>query len=504
MLKVRAFDIEIGQHKVMLNVVDSRERGLYPGDRVRVRTKGAATTAILDTTTEMVKPGEIGIFTEALKDLKNPKSVDVLPAPKPASLCFIKKLMDKQKLTEDQIRSIVQDIVDNNLSEVELSAYITSSYIHNLDSQETEWLTRAMIETGERIHFDTHPVMDKHSIGGVPGNKVSLLIVPIVAASGLLIPKTSSRAITGAGGTADLMEVLAPVEFSGAEIKELTEKVGGVIVWGGATNIAPADDKLIKAEYALSIDPYSQMLASIMAKKGAVGADAVVVDMPVGPGTKLPTPESGRSLAKDLIDLGERLNIRVECAMTFGGSPVGRTIGPAMEVREALTVLENKGGPNSLREKSLALAGILLEMGGVAGRGDGYKAAEEILTSGKAHKKLMEIVGAQGGDPKVKSEDIVIGEHCEDILAPSGGYVVAFFNKRLVELARMAGAPADKKAGVIIHKKMGERVKKGEPLITICSNSDWELESAVKDAKRQMPIVVEGMLLERYPRITEL
>ena len=504
MLQVRPIDIEIGQHKVMLNVMDARERGLNPGDRVRVRTKGAATTAILDTTLEMVKVGEIGIFTEAMKDLKSPATVDVLPAPKPASLCYIKNIMDKKKITEEQIRSIVQDIVDNNLSEIELAAYVTASYIHNLDSQEVEWLTRSMIETGERIHFDTHPVMDKHSIGGVPGNKVSLLVVPIVAAAGLLIPKTSSRAITGAGGTADLMEVLAPVEFTADEIKELTERVGGVIVWGGATNIAPADDKLIKAEYALSIDPYSQMLASIMAKKGAVGADAVVVDMPVGPGTKLATPDEGRTLARDLIDLGGRLGIRVECAMTFGGSPVGRTIGPAVEVREALGILENKGGPNSLTEKSLSLAGILLEMGGVAGRGDGYMAAEEILTSGKAHKKLMEIIEAQGGNPQVKSEDIAIGEHCQDILAPAGGYIVAFYNKRLVELARMAGAPADKKAGVIIHRKMGERVKKGEPLITICSSSDWQLESAVKDANRQMPIVVEGMLLERYPRITEL
>lgn len=504
MLQVRPIDIEIGQHKVMLNVIDARERGLNPGDRVRVRTKGAATTAILDTTLEMVKVGEIGIFTEAMKDLKSPVSVDVLPAPKPASLCYIKNIMDKKKLTEDQIRSIVQDIVDNNLSEIELAAYVTASYIHNLDSQEVEWLTRSMIDTGERIHFDTHPVMDKHSIGGVPGNKVSLLVVPIVAAAGLLIPKTSSRAITGAGGTADLMEVLAPVEFTADEIKELTEKVGGVIVWGGATNIAPADDKLIKAEYALSVDPYSQMLASIMAKKGAVGADAVVVDMPVGPGTKLATPDEGRTLARDLIDLGGRLGIRVECAMTFGGSPVGRTIGPAVEVREALGILENKGGPNSLTEKSLSLAGILLEMGGVVGRGEGYRAAEEILTSGKAHKKLMEIIEAQGGNPQVKSEEIAIGEHCQDILAPAGGYIVAFYNKRLVELARMAGAPADKKAGVIIHRKMGERVKKGEPLITICSSSDWQLESAVKDATKRMPIVVEGMLLERYPRITEL
>lgn len=504
MLQVRPFDIKIGQHKVMLNVVDARERGLHAGDRVRVRTKGAATTALLDTTLEMVKQGEIGIFTEALKDLNDPTSVDVLPSPKPASICYIKQMMDKQKLSQEQIRTIVQDIVDNNLSEIELAAYVTASYIHNMDSQEVEWLTKAMIETGERIHFDTHPVMDKHSIGGVPGNKVSLLVVPIVAAAGLLIPKTSSRAITGAGGTADLMEILAPVEFSAEEIKELTEKVGGVIVWGGATNIAPADDKLIKAEYALSIDPYSQMLASIMAKKGAVGADAVVVDMPVGPGTKLPTPDDGRGLAKDLIDLGERLGIRVECAMTFGGSPVGRTIGPALEVREALSLLENKGGPNSLKEKSLSLAGILLEMGGVAGRGDGYQAAESILTSGKALEKLKEIIEAQGGNPQIKSEDIVTGENCEDILAPSGGYVVAFYNKRLVELARIAGAPADKKAGVTIHKKMGEIVKKGEPLITICSSSDWELEAAVKDAKKQMPIVVEGMLLERYPRITEL
>ncbi|HPC89494.1 MAG TPA: AMP phosphorylase [Methanothrix sp.] len=504
MLQVRPFDIEIGQHKVMLNAAEARERGLNAGDRVRVRTKGAATTAILDITLGMVKPGEIGIFTETMKDLNNPTQVDILPAPKPASLGYIKSFMDRQKLAEDQIRSIVQDIVDNNLSEIELSAYVTASYIHNMDSQEVEWLTKAMIDTGERIRFDTHPVMDKHSIGGVPGNKVSLLVVPIVAAAGLLIPKTSSRAITGAGGTADLMEILAPVEFSAEEIKEITEKVGGVIVWGGATNIAPADDKLIKAEYALSIDPYSQMLASIMAKKGAVGADAVVVDMPVGPGTKLATPEAGRALAKDLIDLGERLGIRVECAMTFGGSPVGRTIGPALEVREALTMLENKGGPNSLKEKSLSLAGILLEMGGVAGRGEGYSAAEEILTGGKAHQKLMAIVEAQGGDPNVKSEDIAAGEHSADIVAPAAGYVVAFYNKRLVELARMAGAPSDKGAGVIIHKKMGEMVKKGEPLITICSSSDWELEAAAKDAKRQMPIVVEGMLLERYPRITEL
>lgn len=509
MFEVHPFDIDIGQYKVMLNQEDARKLGLNPGDRVRVRTRGAAVTSILDTTINMVSPGQIGIFTEALRELKDAKSVDVLHAPKPLSIAYIKRMMDNQKLTEDQIRSIVRDIVDNNLSDVELSAYVTTSYIHNMDAQETEWLTRAMIETGDRIHFDTHPVVDKHSIGGVPGNKVSMLVVPIVAAGGLLIPKTSSRAITGAGGTADLMELLAPVEFSADEIKDLTETAGGVIAWGGATNIAPADDKLIRAEYALSIDPYSQMLASIMAKKGAVGADAVVVDMPTGPGTKLPSIENGRTLAKDLMDLGDRLGIRVECAMTFGGSPVGRTVGPALEVKEALTMLESGIGPNSLREKSLGLAGILLEMGGVAAKGEGYHVAEEILTSGKAHKKMMKIIEAQGGDPSVKSSDIEVGEHQKQILSPTSGYIVAFYNKRVVEIARAAGAPADKKAGVIIHRKMGELVKKGEPLLTICSSTDWDLECAtkecaLKDATKQVPIVVEGMLLERYPRYSEM
>ena len=252
------------------------------------------------------------------------------------------------------------------------------------------------------------------------------------------------------------------------------------------------------------------MLASIMSKKGAVGADAVVMDMPVGPGTKLATPTDGRAMAKDLIDLGDRLGIRVECAMTFGGSPVGRTVGPALEVKEALTMLEGGGGPNSLREKSLALAGILLEigcmagMGCVAARGEGKVAAEKILESGDAHRKLMEIIEAQGGDPTVKSSDIEVGEYTGDVLAPISGYVISFDNKRIVEIARSAGAPADKKAGVLIHKKAGEVAKIGEPLLTIHSGKEWDLQRAMNDALRDMPIVVEGMLLERYPRYEEI
>lgn len=495
--KIQALQIKAGKYKVVLNTQDAKELGVRGGDRVQLKDHSYL-TAIVETG-DMIPKGTVGVYQECCEKLGAAcaLTVNIIPTSRPNSVSFIKKMMDKQKLTQEEIYQIVQDIVKDNLTEIEMSAFVTTSYIHGMSTDEIEWLTRAMIDTGEKIEFQTHPIMDKHSIGGVPGNKISLLVVPIIAANGLLIPKTSSRAITGAAGTADLMEVLAPVEFSAEEIKTITERVGGVIAWGGATNIAPADDKLIQSEYPLSIDPHNQLLASIMAKKGAVGADCVVIDIPVGNGTKVPTMEDGKKLARELIELGERLGMNVECAMTYGASPVGRTIGPALEVREALKVLETMQGPNSLIEKSTALAGILLEMGGAAVKGRGKELAMETLRSGKAHDKLKEIIEAQGGNPNITHTDIKPGEHKGDLTSPADGYIIEFDNKRIVEIARIAGAPIDKGAGVWIHRKKGEIVKKGEPLFTIFADKGWKLDNALKSAEKDYPLIVEGMLLER-------
>lgn len=496
-LKVLPLKIKTGKYKVVLNSEDAKELGVRGGDRVQLKNHGYMTAVV--ETGDMIDVGTIGVYQECCDKLgKNcPISLEILPTSKPSSITYIKKIMDKEKLTQEEIFHIVQDIVRDTLTDIEMTAFITSTYIHGLSTDEIEWLTRAMIDTGEKIEFETHPIMDKHSIGGVPGNKITLLVVPIVAANGLLIPKTSSRAITGAAGSADLMEVLAPVEFTADEIKSITEKVGGIIAWGGATNIAPADDKLIHAEYPLSIDPHCQLLASIMAKKGAVGADSVVIDIPVGQGTKIPTIPEGKKLARELMELGERLGMNVECAMTYGASPVGRTIGPVIEVREALKVLETMKGPNSLIEKSTALAGILLEMGEVAHKGEGKELAMETLRSGKALKKLKEIIKAQGGDPNITHSDLVPGKYKGELAAPADGYVIEFDNKRIVEIARLAGAPADKGAGVWINRKKGELVRKGEPLITIYSEKKWKLDNALINAEKDHPIIVEGMLLER-------
>ncbi len=497
-LKAQPYDIEVGRYEVILNSVDAEEIGILAGDRVQVKNKDTI-TAVVETTDAIVSQGRIGIYREAWEAMKlvPDEIVDVLPATRPKSVSFIRKKMDKLKLTQEEMFAIIEDITEGNLTDVEMTAFVTASYIHSMDGDEIEWMTRAMVKTGDQISFDTHPVMDHHSIGGVPGNKITLDVVPIVAAAGLLIPKTSSRAITGAGGSADLMEILCPVSFRADEIKKITTKVGGCIVWGGATNIAPADDKIIGVEYPLSIDPHAQLLASVMAKKFAVGADTMVLDIPMGHETKIATMQEGRKMARDFMELGDRLGMRVECALTYGSSPLGRAIGGGLEVREAMTLLEKNEGPRSLIEKTMAISGMMLEMGGVAAKGEGAKMASEIVRSGKALEKFREIIEVQGGDPSVTSESVHVGDKVATVLSPLDGYIQEISNKRMVVVCRLAGAPHDKGAGIMIHKKKGEYVKKGDGLFTIYADKEWKLDTAIKESLREPIMYVEGMVLEK-------
>lgn len=507
-MKLTAKILDIATRGVLLNRLDARNIGVLNGDRIQVINpkNGVSVAAVVETTSTIIEQGTLGIYriTNERLHLEDNAEIEIREAGRPASLDFIKKKMDGGKLTKEETLTIIKDVVSDDVSPAELTAYITATYIHPFDMDEVEHLTRAMVETGEQIKFASRPIVDKHSIGGVPGNKISFLVVPIIAASGLKIPKTSSRAITGAGGTADLMEVLAFVEFSASEVQRMTEKIGGCIVWGGATNIAPADDKIIVQEYPFKIDARGQMLASVMAKKFAVGANLVVIDIPVGPHTKVATMQDGRKMAREFIELGERLGMKVECALTYGDIPVGHSIGPKLEVIEALRVLEGANEPNSFIQKSISIAGIALEMAGKAPRGNGMAAAQELLTKGKALEKFRQMIEIQGGDPDVKSADIAPGEHQYVVNAPSSGYVIEMNNRSLISIARTAGAPHDRGAGILLHVKKGNLVKTGQPLFTIYADRSWRLQNALEEGRRLMPVIVEGMLLDRVPPITEI
>ncbi len=498
--EIVAIDLETGEYTTILNRKDADVMGVRSLDRVKVSNKRESMTAIVELTDSVVEPGQVGILKKGRKKLniQAGEKARVVPVSRPRSIELIKKRLNNQELTTEEINILTEEITNHRLSDVELSAFVCSTYMNELNNREIKDLTLAMVKTGELIELDVEPVFDFHSIGGVPGNKVTLLVVPIIAASGLHIPKTCSRAISSAGGTADILETIANVTLPGWKIKEITEKIGGTIAWGGGVNIAPADDIIIRAEYPLSIDPYSQVIASVLAKKKAVGADHLLMDIPTGPHTKVESMELARKYARDFMEIGQKIGINVQCAITYGGQPVGRNIGPSLEVKEALMVLENNPPSSSTVEKATSLAGIIIEMGGFSGNGKAE--AMKILRSGEALEKFHEIIKAQGTDfPKITSEDVKLGEFNAPVLSPGEGYVASIHNKNIVRIARAAGCPHDKYGGVVLKKKIGHQVEKGDVLFEVYSSNEQRLKMAVQTAKKSMPFIIEGMVLERVP-----
>ncbi|MEM2243276.1 MAG: AMP phosphorylase [Archaeoglobaceae archaeon] len=496
-LKLRILPLRSEKLSAVLNPRDAEELGLMPGDRVKVVVGKESFVAELDVS-GILEEGEIGIcsFTAETCRIEEECSAEVIPVSRPKAVEFIRKKLDGAKLTSHEMKTIISDISKNVLNDLEISAFILANEILGMSDDELQWMIEAIVDNGERIAFERGVVVDVHSIGGLPSNRFPIITVPTVAAAGLLIPKTASRAITSASGTADTMEVLANVNLNIDEIKEITEKVGGVIAWGGATNIAPADDRIIRVEHPLSIDPRPQLLASVMAKKGAIGAKHVVIDIPFGEGAKIDNIESARSLANDFVELGKRLALNVVCALTYGGQPIGRAIGPALEAKEALKAMEERRGSSSLLEKSLGIAGILFEMTGIAN--DGYSYAKKIFESGKTLEKFKEIISAQGGDEKIRAEDIAVGDKTYTLKSNTEGVVVSVSNKAILRIARAAGAPKDKGAGVYVHKKRGEVVKAGEPLLTIYAEKEWKLDNAIEVATLKKPIEVSGVIIEKF------
>jgi AMP phosphorylase len=496
--KIKEINVDTGEFTVILNMKDANDLGVRSTDRVKVISPQKTITAIVELTTSVVEQGEVGLLCKVFNEFCDASGpdVEILPTQKPDSVEFIKKKIDGQVLSGSEIRTIVTDIARHNLTDIELTAYLVAQQLQGMNLDEVTSMTKAMVETGETIELDREPVFDFHSIGGVPGNKITMLVVPIIAAAGLVIPKTSSRAISSACGTADIFETIARVSLTKEEIKHISETVGGVIAWGGYVNLAPADDVIIRVEYPLSLDPYSQVIASVMAKKKAVGADYFLLDIPTGPETKVPDHDLANKYANDFIEIGKRLGIHVECAVTYGGQPIGRHIGPKLEAKEALLALEGKAKSMSVEEKSIAMAGIILEMGGFH---NGREMARDTLRSGKALEKMREIIAAQGGKGDITSDDVQPGKFKFSVEGRHDGYITYLHNKKLVQIARAAGSPKDTGAGLILFKKRGERIEKGETLFDIYADNEVKLTQAKKLAQRIEPYTTEGMVLEHIP-----
>ncbi|MGE4218274.1 MAG: thymidine phosphorylase family protein [Alphaproteobacteria bacterium] len=472
MLKVRRIAIDTYPENMALL---SRSCSVYRAEefqalkKIEIRNDGRQilATLIIADDPALVGPEELGLGEQAFRrlGLAEGSLVHIAQATPPGSLEAIRAKIAGRTLSAAELDAVIADIAAHRYSPMEITAFLIASASF-MTTDEMLNLTRAMARVGNRLEWQFPLVVDKHCIGGIPGNRTSMIVVPIVAAHGLPIPKTSSRAITSPAGTADTMEVLARVDLTMREMRALVEQEKGCLVWGGHVNLSPADDILISIERPLGIDTMEQMVASILSKKLAAGSTHLVIDIPVGPSAKVRDHATAVRLRKMFEYVGGEIGLNLDVIVTDGSQPVGRGIGPVLEARDVMAVLRNEpDAPADLRERALLLAGRMLDFDPALRGGTGHARARELLESGQALAAMDRIVERQG---RVETA-YPLGRLVHEMPAPADGIVTAIDCYRIARIARLAGAPMDKGSGIDLLAKVGDPVRRGQPLYRIHS-----------------------------------
>ncbi len=464
-----------------------RSEGLAGHNRVQLHVRDRSIVATLfQVTDDLIADDEAGLTDAAWThlDLRDGDEISIAHAAPIESMSLVRSRIYGRELEAVDFGAIIRDIVDGQYSNLDIGAFLTACASRPLVEQEVLALTRSMVDAGERLVWREPVIADKHSVGGLPGNRTTPIIVSIAAALGLKMPKTSSRAITSPSGTADTMETLAPIDLSKSDIHRVVERENGCIVWGGAVRLSPADDVLIRVERALDLDTEGQMIASVLSKKIAAGATHLILDIPVGATAKVRSPVAADAMTSGLLAVCGVFGIHTKVTIGDGRQPIGRGIGPALEARDVLAVLQCRpDAPVDLRSRSLQLAGALIELVGLAAAGTGAALAEKVIEDGRAWKKFQGICEAQGGMRVPPSST-----DRRPLVADKSGYLVAVDNRKVARLAKLAGAPEDKAAGVELHVRLGAPIAVGQPLCTIHAESPGELDYALAYAAANQDI----------------
>ncbi|MDR1426106.1 MAG: thymidine phosphorylase family protein [Rickettsiales bacterium] len=484
-VKVKVFNINTGSRNfVFLNrnsPLVIRE-GFDVMSRLELTSEEKSVYGTLYFSDDLIDSGSIGITKTSAKKLKvrNGDKISVKHMESLQSFSVIRDKLRGKPFTREGILEVIGDVVAGKYTDMHMACLCSATEGEQLSKEEIEYFARAMIETGKTLKWDYDIVVDKHCIGGIPGNRTTPPVIAIVAEYGLHIPKTSSRAITSPAGTADVMEVMTDIMVPTEDMKRIVSEVNGCLVWGGAVDLNPSDDVIINVKKQLNFDSKGQMLASIISKKVAAGSTHILIDIPYGQSAKTKTLQSAKSLKRDFEELGTRLGVNVFVNISDGSQPVGNGIGPALEARDIVSLLKNEeNAPQDLREKVLYLAGLILEFDSKVEKGTGRSIAENILNSGKAWERFKKICEAQGNG---KMKEIPTAKFTFDIVSKKTGVVDCFDNRKLAQVARFAGCPSQWAAGIYLYKHIGDKIKAGETLYTIHSNSEGELEMAKKVA----------------------
>ncbi len=459
-----------------------RAEGFQALSKVEVRAEGRKILATLNVVDDdnIVGCGELGLSEDAFAQLavESGHKATVSQAEPPESMGALFRKIDGERLSKDDFTSIVHDIAQHHYSKIELTAFMIATNRGGMDREEVFFLADAMVACGRRLDWHSPLVVDKHCIGGIPGNRTSMLVVPIVAAHGMLCPKTSSRAITSPAGTADTMAVLANVELSFDKLSEIVREHHGCLAWGGTANLSPADDVLISVERPLSLDSPAQMVASILSKKISAGSTHLVLDIPIGPTAKVRSMPDAQRLRQLFEYVATRMNLSLDVVITDGRQPIGFGVGPVLEARDVMRVLENDPrAPIDLRQKSLRLAGRLIECNPDIRGGDGFAIARDILDSGRALASMNAIIKAQGARPFNHNQP-QLGTLTFEVFAVTSGVVIGIDNLHIARIARLAGAPKVECAGVDLMHKLGDVVRAGDVLYRVHAEFHADLDFA--------------------------
>lgn len=486
-LKLKKTDLIAGKRIAYLTPATAEKLNLSIGEKVEISSNGTKILATLDLTNKLVKNSEIALSDFIQTKLKSSQVVSVFPALKPESIQFIMKKLQGRKLTKKEISLIISDLVSGALTEVEVAYFVSGVYQHGLSLEETINLTEAMAKSGKSLHWKSNKIVDKHSIGGVAGNRTTPIVVSICSSLGLIMPKTSSRAITSASGTADVMETITQVSLSPEKLKSVVKKTNACLAWGGSLDLAPADDLLIRVERALNLDPEAQLIASIMSKKLSVGSKYVLIDIPFGQGAKV-SKSQAKKLKNKFIEVAKHFKLHIQVVLTPGNQPIGNGIGPVLEMIDVLNVLkQSPDKPTDLEEKSIFLAAKILEMTGKAKKGSGFALASNALRSGLALNKFNEIISAQGK----KAFSPELGKFQYIVKAQRQGKIVEIDNKKINFLARLLGCPSDKRSGIYLNGHINDRVKKNQAVLTFYAESKKKLLQAKSFLKSSNPLEIK-------------
>jgi pyrimidine-nucleoside phosphorylase len=418
---------------------------------------------------------------------------------------IIEKKRDGAELTRDEIEFFINGYVRGDIPDYQAAAWCMAVYFRGMTARETADLTLAMARSGDMLDLhDIAPiVVDKHSSGGV-GDKVSLVVAPLVAASGLPVGKMSGRGLSFSGGTIDKLESIAGyrVDLSEAEFRQQL-KEHGIVLSGQSADLAPADGKL----YALrdvsgSVPSLPLIASSIMSKKIAAGADAIVLDVKCGSGAFMKTPDEARALAQTMVDIGKNLNRKVIALIGDMDQPLGQAIGNALEVKEAIETLHGHG-PADFTEHCLVVAAHMLHVGGkVQSVEEGRALAEKLLADGSGYHKFLELVQAQGGDVQLvdQPERLPHASIVRAVKADRAGFVqhinaleIGLTSVDLGAGRAQKGDPIDYAVGILLHAKVADRVDAGQLLFTIHANDQDKADAAEERLGRAITLGDEAV-----------